>query len=109
MSIRICKSAKQYSQTLAKIGHLYLIKMNSSISNRIVSVTLQQTYKSMKKTLIALLTLSSIASAVTATTVTNGSITLDGTQATDTRLDFTYSTTASQVVTTTADLVNIAG
>jgi hypothetical protein len=63
----------------------------------------------MKKTLITLLTLSSIAFAVTPTTVTNGSITLDGTQAADTRLDFTYSTTASQVVTTTADLVNIAG
>ena len=63
----------------------------------------------MKKTLIALMTLSSIAFATTPTTVTGGSITLDGTQAADARLDFTYSDTASQVVTTTADLVNIEG
>lgn len=39
--------------------------MNTSIGNRIVSVTLQQTYKSMKKTIIALLALAGMAGADT--------------------------------------------
>ena len=45
--------------------------MNTSIGNRIVSVTLQQTYKSMKKTLIALISMAGAAAAA----VTDGYLT----------------------------------
>ncbi|MBR5622971.1 MAG: PEP-CTERM sorting domain-containing protein [Opitutales bacterium] len=53
---------------------------------------------------------SAFANAITATNAgSNGTITLDGTQATDARLDFTYNTTTTQTLTTTVDSVTIYG
>ena len=62
----------------------------------------------MKKTLIALMAMAGVAMAVTPTEV-NGSITLNGTQPTDARLDVKYSTTASNTIYTSADSVTIYG
>ena len=62
----------------------------------------------MKKTLIALLAMTGVAMATTPTKVTT-SITLDGTQPTDTRLDMAYNETAAVTVNTTVDSVTIYG
>ncbi len=62
----------------------------------------------MKKTIIAMLALGGVAFGVTPTPVEQ-SITLDGTQATDSRLDMKYSTNANQTIKTTVDSVTISG
>ena len=62
----------------------------------------------MKKTLVALVAMTGMAMATTNTKVVT-SITLDGTQPTDTRLDMAYNETATLTVYTTADAVTIYG
>lgn len=57
----------------------------------------------------ALLVAGSAFSNATTPTDVDGSITLDGTQATDTRLDFKYSTNSNQSLVTTIDSVTIEG
>ena len=62
----------------------------------------------MKKTIIAMMAMAGMAMATTNTKVVT-SITLDGTQPTDTRLDLAYNETATLTVNTTANAVTIYG
>ena len=62
----------------------------------------------MKKTIIALMAMGSVAFGVTPTTVEEA-ITLDGTQPEDARLDMKYSTNPKQTITTSVDDVTIHG
>lgn len=65
----------------------------------------------MKKyiTIAALLAAGTAVASATTNVTVNGSVTLDGTQATDTRLDFNFGSVAVQSVTTTVDSVTIYG